>query len=623
MTATTATAPSASTIEAIKEKAKRLSILSMMATTAANSGHPTSCMSAAELVAGTFFYAMKFDPKNANSPDGDRFVLSKGHAAPVLYAALAEAGVFPESRVMTLRQFSSELEGHPTPRIPGVDAATGSLGQGLSVGAGLAIGARMDKSPTRVYVLMGDGEMAEGQIWEAAAFAGHYKLDNLTAIADVNALGQSEPTMYRHDMEIYRKKFEAEGWETQVIDGHDVAAVLAALDQAKNTKGKPQAILARTIKGHGVSFLAGKEHWHGKPIPKDQLAAAIKEIGAAIDVPPDPGQSYARASLPKPPDFPAPAAPDYDPSKPIATREAYGFALKRLGAVNPHIVAISGDVKNSTFSEIFGDAFPDHFYQGYIAEQNLVSAGVGLAARGKVPFLDTFACFLARAYDQVRMAAISRSNINLCGSHCGVSIGEDGPSQMALEDIAIFRAVHSSSLFYPSDAISTERLTEIMARREGINYLRTSRPKMPILYGKDEKFPVPGFKVLRQTAQDKVTVIGAGVTLHEALKAAEQLKSQGILIRVVDLYCVKPIDGKAIAEQITATAGRLITVEDHWPEGGIGEAVLSALGQAGVAPAKSRLIAVRDMPHSGKPDELVDAFGISARHIVEAVRAIV
>jgi len=326
--------------------------------------------------------------------------------------------------------------------------------------------------------------------------------------------------------------------------------------------------------------------------------------------------------LPKPPDFPAPAAPDYDPSKPIATREAYGFALKRLGAVNPHIVAISGDVKNSTFSEIFGDAFPDHFYQGYIAEQNLVSAGVGLAARGKVPFLDTFACFLARAYDQVRMAAISRSNINLCGSHCGVSIGEDGPSQMALEDIAIFRAVHSSSVFYPSDAISTERLTEIMARREGINYLRTSRPKMPILYGKDEKFPVPGFKVLRQTAQDKVTVIGAGVTLHEALKAADQLKSQGILIRVVDLYCVKPIDGKAIAEQITATAGRLITVEDHWPEGGIGEAVLSALAQAGVAPSKSRLIAVRDMPHSGKPDELVDAFGISARHIVEAVRAI-
>jgi transketolase len=622
MTATTATAPSATAIEDIKKEAQRLSILSMMSTTAAGSGHPTSCMSAAELVAGTFFYAMNFDPKNPNSPDGDRFVLSKGHAAPVLYAALAEAGVFPESRLMTLREFSSELEGHPTPRIPGVDAATGSLGQGLSVGAGLAIGARMDKSPTRVYVLMGDGEMAEGQVWEAAAFAAHYKLDNLTVLADVNALGQSEPTMYRHEMEIYRKKFDSEGWAAEIIDGHDVAAVLGALDRAKATKGQPQAILARTIKGNGVSFLAGKEHWHGKPIPKDQLAAAIKEIGPTIDLPADPGKSYARESLPRPPSFPAPAPPDYDPSKPVATREAYGFALKRLGAVNPHIVAISGDVKNSTFSEIFEDAFPDHFYQGYIAEQNFVSAGVGLAARGKVPFLDTFACFLTRAYDQVRMADISRSNINLCGSHCGVSIGEDGPSQMALEDIAMFRAVHSSTVLYPSDAISTERLTETMAGRAGINYLRTTRPKSPILYSKDEKFPIPGFKVLRQNPQDKVTVIGAGVTLHEALKAADCLKAEGTAVRVIDLYCVKPIDGKELAKEIASTGGRLITVEDHWAEGGIGEAVLSALAQAGVAPAKLQLIAVREMPHSGKPDELLDAFGISARHIAEAVRGI-
>ena len=622
MSATTATGPSTATIDAIKEKAKRLSILSMMATTTAGSGHPTSCMSAAELVAGTFFYAMKFDPKNANSPDGDRFVLSKGHAAPVLYAAFAEAGVFPDSRVMTLRQFSSELEGHPTPRIPGVDAATGSLGQGLSVGAGLAIGARMDKSVTRVYVMMGDGEMAEGQVWEAAAFAGHYKLDNLTVLADVNALGQSEPTMYQHDMEVYRKKFEAEGWVAEVIDGHDVAAVLAALDRAKATKGQPQAIIARTVKGHGVSFLAGKQHWHGKPIPKDQLDAALKEVGGPINVPADPGKSYARAVLPTPPDFPSPAAPDYDPSKQVATREAYGFALKRIGAVNPHVVAISGDVKNSTFSEVFGDAFPDHFYQGYIAEQNLVSAGVGLAARGKVPFLDTFACFLARAYDQVRMAAISRSNINLCGSHCGVSIGEDGPSQMALEDLACFRAVHSSAVLYPGDAVSTERLTEAMARRAGINYMRTSRPKMPILYSKDEKFPIPGFKVLRKSNQDKATVIGAGVTLHEALKAADELKKSGVAIRVIDLYCVKPIDGKALAAELAATGGRLITAEDHWPEGGIGEAVLSALAEAGAVPAKYKMIAVRDMPHSGKPEELVDAFGISARHIAEAVKAI-
>jgi transketolase len=621
MSATPSTGPSAATIAAVTEHARLLSIYSMMSTTAAGSGHPTSCMSAAELVAGIYFYAMKFDPKNANSNDDDRFVLSKGHAAPLLYSALAEAGVFPVSRVMTLRQFSSELEGHPTPRIHGVDAATGSLGQGLSVGAGLAIGARMDKSPTRVYVLTGDGELAEGEIWEAAAFAAHYNLDNLTVITDINALGQSDYTMYRHDMEVYRRKFESEGFATEVIDGHDVAAVLAALDRAKATKGRPQAIIARTVKGHGFSLVAGKEGWHGKPFSKEQLAEAIKERGGAPVVPPDPGKSYARTTLPTPPDFPAPPAPEYAADAQVATREAYGFALKRLGKVNPHIVAMSGDVMNSTFSEMFDKAYPDHFFQGYIAEQNLVSTGVGLAARGKVPFLDTFACFLSRAYDNVRMAAVSRANINLCGSHCGVSIGEDGPSQMALEDIAMFRAISGSEVFYPSDAVSTERLTEHMARRAGINYLRTSRPKMPILYSKDEKFAVPGFKVLRQSAQDKATVIGAGVTLHEALKAFEQLKSQGIAIRVIDLYCVKPLDGKAIAEQIKATAGCLVTVEDHWPEGGLGEGVLAALAQAGVSPAKFKLLAVTGMPHSGKPEELVDAFGISARHIIEAVRA--
>ena len=622
MSVTSQAGPSAPTISAIKEKARRLSILSMMATTAAGSGHPTSCMSAAELMAGIFFHAMKFDPKNPNGNNSDRFVLSKGHAAPILYAALAEASVFPVSRVMTLREFSSELEGHPTPRIPGVDAATGSLGQGLSVAVGLAIGALLDKSPTRVYVLLGDGEMAEGQIWEAAAFAGHYKLENLTVIADVNALGQSQHTMYEHNMEIYRKKFEAEEFAAEVIDGHNVAEVLAALDRAKATKGRPQAILARTVKGHGFSQVAGKDNWHGKPLPKEMLAQAIKELGGPIDVPADPGKSYERKPLPQPPDFSAPAAPDYDPSKTVATREAYGFALKRLGAVNPHIVAISGDVKNSTFSEIFQNAYPDHFYQGYIAEQNLVSVAVGLAARGKVPFADTFACFLSRAYDNVRMAAISRANINLCGSHCGVSIGEDGPSQMALEDIAMFRAIHSSAVLYPSDAVSAERLTEAMARRSGINYMRTSRPKTPILYSKDEKFPIPGFKVVRQSPQDQVTVIGAGITLHEALKAADELKSQGTAIRVIDLYCVKPIDGKALAEQIKATGGRLVTVEDHWPEGGVGEAVIGALAEAGAPPSKYVRLAVREMPHSGKPDELVDAFGISARHIAAAVRDI-
>jgi len=622
MSATSKTAPSSSTIETIREKARRLGILSMMSTTAAGSGHPTSCLSAAELTAGVFFYAMKFDPKNPNGPESDRFVLSKGHAAPLLYAALAEAGVFPVSRVMTLRQFSSELEGHPTPRIPGVDAATGSLGQGLSVGAGLAIGAKMDKLGTRVYVLLGDGELAEGSNWEAAEFAGHYKIDNLTALCDINALGQSERTMYKHDMEIYRRKFESEGWDTLVIDGHDIAAVLSALDHAKNTTGRPQAIIARTIKGHDVSFLADKDGWHGKPLSKEQLAEAVAEMGGPIEVAADPGRSYARTKLPEPPDFAEPPAPSYKGDASVATREAYGNALKRIGAVNPHIVALDGDVKNSTFAEFFAEAYPERFYQAYIAEQNMISVGVGLAARGKVPFLSTFACFLSRAFDQVRMAAISRSPIKVCGSHCGVSIGEDGPSQMALEDIASFRAIHGSTVLYPSDAYSAERLTEAAARMPGITYIRTSRPKTPLLYSAEDKFPVPGFRVLRQSANDRALIVGAGITVHEALKAHEQLKSQGISARVMDLYCVKPIDGKQFAEQLKAAGGNLVTVEDHYPEGGLGEAVLSALAKASASPTKYVKLAVTGMPHSGKPDELLEAFGISARHIVDAVRTV-
>lgn len=622
MTATPKATPqsSAADIDKIRDKARRLGILSMMATTAAGSGHPTSCLSAAELVAATFFHAMKFDPRKPNGSRSDRFVLSKGHAAPVLYAALAEAGVFPASRLMTLRQFSSELEGHPTPRIPGVDAATGSLGQGLSVGAGLAIGAKLDKLGTRVFVLLGDGELAEGNVWEAAEFAGHYALDNLIALADINALGQSDRTMYRHDMEIYRKKFEAQGWGTQVIDGHDVAAVIAALDRATSAKGHPQAIVARTIKGHGVSFLSDKDGWHGKPLSKQQLGKAVEELGGPVELPADPGRSYARAELPEPPAFPEPPVPSYKADAQVATREAYGNALKRIGAVNPHIVALDGDVKNSTFAEKFGDAFPERFFQAYIAEQNMIAAGVGLAARGKVPFLSSFACFLSRAYDQVRMASISRSSVKLCGSHCGVSIGEDGPSQMALEDIAAFRAVHGSVILYPSDAYSAERLTEQAARLPGITYIRTSRPKTGLLYSAGEKFPVPGFHVLRQSAKDAALVIGAGITVHEALKAYEQLKSENIFVRVVDLYCVKPIEGLRLAEHLHACNNFLITAEDHYPEGGLGEAVISALAEVEAAPARFKKLAVNGLPHSGKADELLDAFGISSRHIAEAVR---
>ncbi len=623
MSATPQGAAKMANIEQLREKARLLRIHSIRATTKAGSGHPTSCMSAAELVAATFFHAMRFDPKNPHAPESDRFVLSKGHAAPVLYAALAEAGVFPVSRLLTLREFSSELEGHPTPRVPGVDAATGSLGQGLSVGVGLAIGAKnLEKNDSRVYVLLGDGEMAEGNVWEAAAFAAHYKLDNLTAIVDVNALGQSGRTMHEHDVEAYRRKFEAQGWQAETVDGHDLEAIVATLDRAKKTSGIPQAIIARTLKGKGVSFVEDKEGWHGKAIPEDQLEAALAELGGAPEILEDLGRSYERTTLPKPPDFPPPPPPGYRLGEQVATRQAYGTALKKLAGVNPYIVGIDGDVKNSTYAEVFGDAYPERFFQGYIAEQNMVSAGVGLAARGHVAFVATFACFLARAYDQIRMAAISRSNLNLVGSHCGVSIGEDGPSQMALEDLAMFRAIPTATVLYPSDAVSTERLVEAMARREGICFLRTTRPKTPVIYQNDEIFPIPGFKVLRQSDKDAATVIGGGVTLHEALEAANLLQQKGIAVRVIDLYCVKPIDGAALRRQVEATSGRVVTVEDHYPEGGIGEAVVTALLEAGAKLTAVKRLAVNGLPHSGKPEELLDEFGISAKHIAASVEAL-
>jgi transketolase len=620
MTATPLTTPT--TLDTVREKARLLRIHSIRATTAAGSGHPTSCLSCAELVAATFFHAMRFDPANANAISGDRFVLSKGHAAPILYAALAESGVFPVSRLLTLRQLNSELEGHPTPLIRGVDAATGSLGQGLSVGAGLALGARMAGSPARVYVLMGDGEMAEGSVWEAAAFAAHEGIENLTALADVNALGQSGPTMYRHDMEVYREKFEAQGWHTEIVDGHDAAAVIAALDRARTIPNRPQAIIARTEKGHGVSFVVNKEGWHGKPFSAEQMEKALAELKPVPPVVPDDGRSYARTSLPEPPSFPEPAAPDYQPGQTVATREAYGVALQKLAVVNPKVVAIDGDVKNSTFSETIEKTDPKRLIEGYIAEQNMVGLALGLEAQGIVPFAATFACFLSRAFDQVRMSAVSRASINLCGSHCGVSIGEDGPSQMGLEDLAMFRAIPGATVFYPADAVAAERLTEQAARKPGICYIRTSRPKTAILYSNAEKFTAPGYKVLRQSDADKATVVAAGITLYEALTAYDQLKAKGVAIRVVDLYCVKPIDGAKLGAEVRAGKGNLVTVEDHYPEGGLGEATLSALADAGAMPSAVRRLAVPRVPHSGKADELIEKFGISAKHIVAAVESL-
>jgi transketolase len=613
-------------LAALKEKARLLRIHSLVTTTCAGSGHPTTCLSAADIVSALFFHAMHFDPRRPDAPDADRFVLSKGHAAPLLYAALAEAGVFPVGRLATLREFSSELEGHPTPLVPGVDAATGSLGQGLSVGAGMALAAKhLEKSGVHVYVLLGDGEMAEGNAWEAVAFAARYGLDNLTAIVDVNGLGQSQHTMYEHDTESYRRRLEAAGWDAISIDGHDIAAIVAALDGVRGAEaaagGRPHAILARTEKGHGVSFLVDKDGWHGKPVSKEDLPRALAELGALPETGAPDTHSYARRIGAKPAGFPALAPPPYSLGQQVATREAYGKALARLADVNPRVVAVDGDVKNSTFAEFLEKTHPERFFQGYIAEQNMVAVGVGLAARGFTPFVASFACFLSRAYDQVRMAAISRSHIKLCGSHCGVSIGEDGPSQMGLEDLAMFRAIPGATVLYPSDAVSADRLTEALARLPGIGYLRTTRPKTPVLYSAEETFPIPGFKVLRESAQDRATVIAAGITLHQALKAHAALAAQGIAIRVIDLYCVKPLDAAGLAAQVRATGGRVITVEDHFAEGGLGEAVFAALATENASLTSARRLAVTGVPHSGKPEELLDAFGISAKHIAAAVQA--
>jgi len=617
-------APMDALLESLREKARLLRIHSLVTTTRAGSGHPTTCLSAADLVSAVFFHSMRFDPRRPDASDADRFVLSKGHAAPLLYAALAEAGVFPVARLATLRQFSSELEGHPTPLIPGVDAATGSLGQGLSVGAGMALSAKqLEKSGVRVYVLLGDGEMAEGNVWEAAAFAAHYALDNLTAIIDVNALGQSERTMYRHDVESHRRRLEAAGWDAVAIDGHDMAAIVRALDRAPAPgPARPRAIVARTEKGHGVSFLADKDGWHGKPVPAADLPRALAELGP---IPPEPApdaRSYARPVGAAPTDFPPLAPPDYALGQQVATREAYGKALARLAAVNPRIVAVDADVKNSTFSEFLEKTHAGRFFQGYIAEQNMVSVGVGLGARGYTPFVASFACFLSRAYDQVRMAAISRSHLKLCGSHCGVSIGEDGPSQMGLEDLAMFRAIPGSTVLYPSDAVSADRLTESLARLPGIGYLRTTRPKTPVLYSAQEKFPIPGFKVVRQTPQDRAAIIAAGITLHEAIKAHAELAAQGIAVRIIDLYCVKPMDPHALAAEVRAAAANVVTVEDHFAEGGLGEAVFAALATSGVPLAGARRLAVAGVPHSGPAEELLDSFGISAPNIAAAVKSL-
>lgn len=608
-------------VEALKAKANVLRIDSIRSTTAAGSGHPTSCMSAAEIMSVLFFHEMTWDPQNAENPNADHFILSKGHSAPVLYAAWAEAGVFPKERLDTLRDIDSKLEGHPTPRLPFVDVATGSLGQGLGAGVGLAINSRdLDKTNYRTYVLLGDGESAEGSVWEAAALASYYKLNNLVAIIDVNRLGQSQETALEHHTEIYRARFESFGWEAVAVDGHDVGALLDALEQARKSD-KPFCIVACTFKGMGVSWLKDQPGWHGKPLSKDDAEKAYKEIEAAGVT------SDYKLEIKKPKDGKLPpvetkpmADPGYKMGDEIATREAYGEALARLGAARSNVVALDADTKNSTFSDKFMKAFPDRFVECFIAEQNMISVAAGLSAVDKIPFASTFAVFLSRGFDQIRMAGISRSNIKVCGSHVGISIGEDGPSQMGLEDIALFRTIPGGVVFYPSDAVSADAAVRLAAEHEGFAYIRTSRPKTPVIYGDTNDLKIGKANVVLQSDNDVVTIASGGVTLFEAIKAAETLKGEGIGVRVIDLFTIKPLDADCLLKNASETGDKIITVEDHYLEGGIGDAVSSALSESSVRIYK---IGVVGVPHSGPADALLSEFGIDAKAIAERVRGVI
>ena len=571
-------------------------------------------------MAALFFGEMRYDPRDPANPDNDRFVLSKGHAAPILYAAWAEAGIITREDLLTLRRLDSDLEGHPTPRLPWVDVATGSLGQGLCAAVGIALNARRITSDYRTYVLMGDGETAEGSVWEAASVAAHERLDSLCAIVDVNALGQSQATQWQHDMTAHATKWSAFGWHSIVIDGHDLTAVLDALEQARRTRSRPTVVLAKTLKGKGISFMEGKGGWHGKAIKKgEELDKALAELQSQFvpeDEPAQPIPAPARRQRPAEKEARL-TTPAYKLGESVATREAYGAALARLGAGDDRIVALDADVKNSTFSEKFEQQHPQRFYQTFIAEQVMIGAAMGLAARGAIPFPSTFAAFLTRAYDFIRMAAISNVNVKMAGSHAGVSIGEDGPSQMALEDLAMMCAQPNITVLYPCDAVSTERLLEKAAYHHGPVYMRTSRPKTPVIYGPDERFELGGLKILRRSAADVATVIGAGVTVFEALKAHAELQAGGVNIRVVDLYSLQPIDAASLLQCAAETKGRLITVEDHYATGGIGDAVAAAVAGGGFTVKR---LAVPEIPRSGTPDQLLDHYGISARHIVKAVR---
>ena len=590
----------------------------LIMTTKAGSGHPTSSLSATELMTCLLFGDIfRFDVDHPEHPNNDRLIFSKGHASPLFYALWAAAGKLSEEDLLTYRKFGSPLEGHPTPSFRYAEAATGSLGQGLAIGLGMALNAKyLDDLPYRTYVLLGDSEMAEGSQWEAIQIAAHYKLDNLIGILDVNRLGQRGETMYGWDLAAYETKLSSFGWKTLVFDGHSVTDVLAAYQEALTVKDQPVMLIGKTIKGKGVSFIENKNGWHGKTLNQDQCGRALEELGE-IDKSIRGRISRPEEKMPKAPSSTGQIAKvDYPAERPVATRRAYGNALARIYPRFPAIVSLDGEVSNSTYAEIFKEAYPDRFFEMYIAEQNMAGAALGLSRRGKVPFVSTFAAFWTRAFDQVRMARYSEANIKFIGSHAGVSIGEDGPSQMGLEDIALFRTILNSIVLYPSDAVSAEKLVEEAAEHEGIVYIRMTRKETPILYGPDERFPIGGCKVLRKSENDDAAVVAAGITLHEALAAYEMLSREGISLRVIDLYSIKPLDEGTLREAARAT-GAIITVEDHYAAGGIGEAVCSAL-TAEAVPVFS--LCVREMPKSGKPEELLDYEGISRTAIVKMVR---
>jgi transketolase len=620
--------------QSLSELAKLIRYYILISTTAAGSGHPTSSLSATDLMTTLMFGGFfRFDLDRSQYPLNDRLIFSKGHASPLFYSLYAAAGKVAEKELLTLRKFSSRLEGHPTMQFPYTEAATGSLGQGLSVGLGMALAVKLQVTSyelnvsrePKVFVLLGDSEMAEGSNYEAMELAAHYKLNNLIAIVDVNRLGQRGETMYGWNTEVYKKKFEAFGWNTVVIDGHSIDQITEAFKKGEKFD-RPLAIIAKTVKGKGVSFLENKEGWHGKALSKEQLEQALPELGTV--------NKSLRGEVLKPETIKIPsskllahddskysiAALAYTSDKKVATRKAYGNALARLGAQYSDIVALDAEVSNSTHAEEFKKVFPERFYEMFIAEQNMVGAALGLARLGKVPFVSTFAAFFTRAFDQIRMAQYSNGNIKFVGSHVGVSIGEDGSSQMGLEDLAMFRSILGSVVLYPSDAVATERLVELLALHRGISYLRTTRGEMSVLYSNKDRFKIGGSKVLKESSKDKVTIVAAGITVHEALQAAENLEKNKIAVRVIDAYSIKPLDVKTILKAHQETKA-LVVVEDHHREGGLYSAVCEALaGQKIAKPIYS--LAVTKMPHSGKPEELMEYEGISAKGIVKMIKRI-